>query len=691
MNRFNTHINLKNLTSGLFLILVLLGNAFSQSVPFSKSAFPSDGNKLKEAKEFLKYGDHQYNFGNYELALENYLKANDFNPDNAELNFKIGVCYLKTMLRFKCLSYFEHAFQLNRTVDKDIHLMLGRGFHLNADFDAAINEYKAHLLILSSEEKSAETAEINKYIKECESGKIFKDKEPRAFVDNMGLVINSTYNDHSPLITADESKLVFTSTRENGHKIGIDGQYDEDIYISLKVGKKWTTPESMGEPINTQFNDATVGLSPDGQQLLIYNGNRGNGDIQLCWLDGDEWNYPKNLPKEINSEYKETAACFSPDGNTLYFVSDRPGGYGGSDIYKSTLNKKGRWGEAVNLGSTVNSPYNEETVFMHPDGRTLYFSSEGHNSTGGFDIFVTRLQDDGSWTEPENLGYPVNSPDDDLCFVISANGRRGYCSSVRPDSYGGFDIYQMTFLGPEKPLMLSNEDNLIAASTSPVSNMVMEESIELKTIRLTIVKGFVRELGTEKPVAAQIDIVDNDKNEVIFTSKTNSSSGKFLVSLPSGKNYGLIVNANDYLFHSENFDIPAATEYQEIEKNIELESMKKDAKIVLKNVFFETGSATLKPTSYAELGRLTQLLNENPKLKIEISGHTDNQGSQSVNLKLSEDRAKAVVDFLISEGISSERLEYKGYGYEQPIADNSTPEGRSMNRRVEFKVLNNSR
>ena len=673
----------------LSIFICIVNYNYSQSIPFSKEEFTQDRKLLKDAINDIKDGDYEYELEYYYLALNFYLRANEFNPENAELNYKIGNCYLKTASRYKCLSFFEKAFRLNRDITPDIHLKLGRGFHLNMEFDAAINEYKAYLSVNSKELDQPLIETVNKLIGECEKGKQLTLKEQRAFIDNLGLDINSAYHDHSPLITADESNMIFTSTRDNGNRIGDDGHFDEDIYISYKEGKKWTIPVPMSGPVNTQFNDATVGLSPDGQKLLIYNGNKGNGDIQICLLNGDKWNYPKNLPNEINSDYKETAACISPDGMSLYFISDRPGGFGGSDIYVSHITKKGKWGKAVNLGGVINSVFNEETVFMHPDGRTLYFSSEGHNTSGGYDVFVSYLKSDNTWTAPENMGYPVNSPDDDLCFVVSANGRRGYCSSVRPDSYGGFDIYQMTFLGPEKPLILSNEDDLIAVRNSPVSNMVLEESVELKTIRLTIVKGFVKESGSGKPVEARIDIVDNEKNEVIFTSTTNSSTGKFLVSLPSGKNYGLIVNADDYLFHSENFNIPQATEYQEIEKDITLNSMKKDAKIVLKNVFFETGSAKLKPTSYAELGRLTILLGENPDLKIEISGHTDNKGSEIVNKRLSENRAKAVVDFLISEGVSSDRLEYKGYAFYQPIADNSTKEGRSKNRRVEFKVLQN--
>lgn len=675
--------------SFLIAFLLTVSVALAQDVPFELASFQFDKQKYKTAMGYLQDGESALTQEDYFNALSLFLNAYDLNPNFSTLNFYIGLCYVNTADRYRCLPYFEKAFQLNRDVDPDIHLMLARGLQLNYKFDMAINEYKAHLGILNPKQHEEQKDQINKYIYECQIGKELMAKPTNAFVDDIGDVINTKFYEHSPLISADESMMIFTSTRENGRNTIEDGQYDEDIYISTRTGKEWTRPENIGEPVNTQFNDATVGLSPDGQKLLIYNGNKGNGDIQECWLEGDDWNYPKNLPREINSEYKESSACFSPDGNKLYFVSDRPEGYGGLDIYVVQKNLKGKWSEPQNLGSLINSAYDEEAVFIHPDGRKMYFSSKGHSTMGGYDIFVSYLNDNNEWSEPENLGYPVNSPDDDLCFVISANGRHGYFSSVRSEGEGGLDIFRATFLGPDKPLTLCNEDNLIAVRTKPVAENVMEESVELKTIRLTIVKGLVTDAFTQQPVSAQIDIVDNNTSEVIFTSQTNSATGKFLVTLPSGKNYGLTVKADGYLFHSENFDIPPATEYQEIEKAIELSNLKKDAKIVLNNVFFETGSAKLKPTSYAELGRLTLLLNENTNLRIEISGHTDNKGSQSANQKLSEARAKAVVDFLIAEGIPSERLSYVGYAFDQPIADNNTEEGRAKNRRVEFKILEN--
>lgn len=675
----------------LYMIIVAVAccaSAFCQDIPFDKNYFQNQKDAFKEANGNLKDGEMYFGRGYYYEALQYYLEAQKFNPNYSQLNYRIGVCYMNLRMRYRCIDYFEKAYQLRRDVAPDIHLMLARGYHLNGQYDKAIGEYKAHIALLTPMEAPEMKPLLEKYIAECECGKQLMETPARAFVDNAGSVLNSRYNDHSPLISADESMMIFTSTRTNGRNVDpADGQYDEDIYVSYNENKNWQVPEEIGEPINTKYNDATVGLFPDGQQLLIFDNNKGNGDIEQCSLKGTKWEYPKAMPKPINSDARETSACFSPDGRSIYFVSDRPGGFGGSDIYVCSRTAKDKWGEAVNLGPIINTQYDEESVFMHPDGRTLYFSSTGHNTMGGYDIFMSQRDDNGNWSEPVNLGYPINSPEDDLCFVISANGRHGYCSSVRPEGSGGLDIYRMTFLGPEKPYTLSCEDNLISARSQPVSDMVMEASVELVTIRLTIVKGTVRDAISNEPVSATIDIVDNEKNEVIFTSQTNSATGKFLVSLPSGKNYGLMVRADNYLFHSENFDIPAATEYQEIDKDIALNNIKKDVKIILKNVFFETGSAKLKPTSYAELGRLTKLLSDMPAMRIEISGHTDNQGSKATNQRLSEARAKSVVDFLISEGVDASRLEYKGYAFDQPVADNATKEGRAMNRRVEFKVL----
>ncbi len=342
---------------------------------------------------------------------------------------------------------------------------------------------------------------------------------------------------------------------------------------------------------------------------------------------------------------------------------------------------------AINVGEPINTKYGEEGVFLVPDGKTLYFSSRGHTTMGGYDVFKTTY-DNGKWSEPENLGYPVNGPDDDVYFVMSGSGRRGYYASAKGGGFGEKDLYMITFLGPEKPFEISNEDNLLAGVTEPVKSVHAAGTVEIASNPLTILKGTITDAKTKKPLEASIELVDNSKNQVIATFKSNSVTGKYTVMLPSGKNYGIAVKATDYLFHSENVDIPLSTGYQEIIKDIELQSISVGSKIVLRNIFFDFDKATLRPESTNELERLTKLLNDIPTLKIEISSHTDSRGSDDYNMRLSQSRSESVVKYLIEQKkIAKDRLVAKGYGETKPIDTNDTDEGRQQNRRSEFEIL----
>jgi outer membrane protein OmpA-like peptidoglycan-associated protein len=351
----------------------------------------------------------------------------------------------------------------------------------------------------------------------------------------------------------------------------------------------------------------------------------------------------------------------------------------------SKVNDKGKWESAVNVGPVLNTEYDEEAVFMLPDGKTMYFSSKGHNSSGGYDIFKTTLNN-GVWSKPENLGYPVNSPDNDVFFQLAANGVHAYYSTANNGGYGGQDIYRITLLGPEKQPAMLNEDNLLASVAAPVSDFKAEK-IAVAGPKMTVLKGIVRDDKTKAPLEGTIELIDNTLNEVIATFKSNSTTGKYLVSLPSGKNYGIAVKKEGYLFHSENFDLPASADYQEVEKNIDLKKVEIGQTIVLKNIFFDFDKATIRPESANELDRLIKLLTENPTLKIELGSHTDSKGSDDYNQKLSQSRSQSVVTYLIGKGISSDRLVAKGYGETMPVATNDTDAGRQENRRTEFKIL----
>jgi outer membrane protein OmpA-like peptidoglycan-associated protein len=671
--------------------LVWLSTGWAQSVEFTKDNFKGDKDGLKEAKRNISDGDDFYRRGEvwYKSAIDPYLKANAFNPNNALLNFRIGKSYFNTSFKTKAQPYLEKALKLDPNVDPQIHYLLGRAYHLNMEWDKAVEEYNKFLSILKGDELELLGEDVKKKIQECANGKELVKHPVRVFIDNTGPEINTKYPEYGAVISADESVMIFTSRRDNTTGGQIDmgiNEYFEDIYISNKKDGKWSVGVNIGPPINTPGHDATAGLSPDGQTLYIYIDNKGDGNIYECNLKGATWTKPDKMNKYIDTDAHETTASLSFDERTLFFVSNRKGGFGDRDIYMSKKEEKNRWGKAVNVGSPINTQYGEEGVFIHPDGKTMYFSSQGHNTMGGYDIFKSTLVN-GLWTEPVNLGYPINTPDDDVFFAISASGKHGYYSSFNASGYGEKDIYMITFLGDEKPMVLNNEDNLLASAAEPVKERVIAPPVTITAAQITILKGVITDEKTGLPLEGAIELVDNEKNEVIANFNSNSTTGKYLVSLPSGKNYGIAVKAEGYLFHSENFTIPASAQYQEITKDIALKKFDVGTKIVLKNIFFDFDKATLRKESTNELERLTKLLADMPSLKIEISGHTDNKGNANYNQTLSEARAKSVVDYLVSKGIAADRLTFKGYGLTQPMAANDTEENRQLNRRTEFKII----
>jgi outer membrane protein OmpA-like peptidoglycan-associated protein/tetratricopeptide (TPR) repeat protein len=676
------------------LALIITANIFAQNIEFTKDNFKDNKDGLKEAKNNIEKGDELFALATvfYKQALDPfYLSAQKFNPNNALLNYKIGKCYLYSNYKLKSIPFLEKALQLNPAVDPQIHYLLGKAYHLNMEWDKAIKSFQTFQQTLKGEELTLMMGEVNVHISQCLTGKEMVKNPVRVFIDNVGAEINSQFPDYGPVISADESVMLFTSRRTNSTGGKIDPEINEnfeDIYISTRKDGKWSPAINMGSPINTDNHDANSGLSADGQKFLIYIGNN-NGDLYESELKGDKWSKPDHMIKNINTSYHESSACYSPDGKSVYFVTDKPdGGLGDRDIYISNKDEKGKWGKAINLGPTINTQYGEEGVFIHPDGKTLYFSSQGHKSMGGYDIFKSVLNTETKvWSEPENIGYPVNTPDDDVFFVTSASGKHGYYASFNATGYGEKDIYMVTFLGLEKPMIQNNEDNLLASQAAPVKETVIAPVLAIKEAQLTILKGVITDYLTKQPLEATIEIVDNLKNEVIASFTSNSSTGKYLVSLPAGRNYGIAVKKENYLFHSENFDIPNTAAYQEVVKDVALKNIAVGSKIILKNIFFDFDKATLRPESTNELERLTKLLNDVPTLKIEISGHTDSKGADEYNKSLSNNRAKAVLDYLVKAGISAGRLTSVGFGEEQPIATNDTDEGRQLNRRTEFKIL----
>ena len=690
-------------SASLLTGFLLLGGSLAraQNIPFTKEKFTIDKDGLKLAQRELASGDHEFSAdpARFGAALPHYLRAQKFNPNNASLNAKIGECYLHSSTKQAALEYLQKSQQLDATAEPRLHYLLARALHLAGQWDAAIKEYELARPVAAeatSDDVAVTTDDLARRVRECHRGQQMQAHPVRVQLENAGPAINSTMSDYAPLISADESVLLLTSRRLGSTGGQLDSEGDgmlEDIYQSDWNGTAWGPSRNLGAPINTTHHDATVGLSADGQRLLVYLEDN-EGDIYESNLIGNTWSKPKSLGSRLNTRYKESSACYSPDGKYVYFVSDRPdGNRGGRDIYRLELDART---PAENLGQVINSPYDEEGVFMHPDGKTLYFSSQGHDSMGGYDIFKSTLNDKGQWSEPENLGWPINTPDDDAYFVLSASGQHGYYSSDQPGGLGGKDIYRVTFLGPEpvlahdtapakrptlakakpapakKALTKAPAKGLAARANAPVAKAkpvpappakpalvtvpAAPAPIAAASTRVTILKGSITDAVSKQPLAATIEVFDNQKNIVVGVFQANAATGRYLISLPSGVNYGVAVRQPGYLLHSENFNLPADAAFAEIQQDVALARPRPGTTVELRNIFFAPAQADLRPESAPELARLQRLLTEQPALRLELSGQTDALTDAAASPDLSQQRAEAVLAYLTSHGISRSRL-----------------------------------
>ncbi|MBA3681676.1 MAG: OmpA family protein [Bacteroidetes bacterium] len=615
--------------------------------------------------------------GAYAEVLPVFLNLYKQDPTNMNLAFKIGMCYQSARRdRAKALPYFNKAvtsvsndYKGSSHKEKNAPLIaykyLGDAYHWNYDFDKAIVAYRKYISVMEQNNATdkALLSETTRKIEMCNTGKRLVATPIKIKIQNLSNTVNSPYADYSAIFSADQNTLFFTSRRpqSTGGEKDNEGNYMEDIYMSSKTKTGWSAAQSIGAPINTEWHEATVGVSPDAQMILIYKDDMGDGNIYSTSLDGDTWSKPVKLNENINTKHWEPSAFISADGNSLYFASNKPGGFGGLDLYMSKRGSDGDWDKAVNLGAGINTPYDEDAPSIHPDGVTLSFSSNGHNTMGGFDIFSSLLSYEGIWSEPVNVGYPINTTDDDIFYMVSPNGKTAYFSSFREDGLGEKDNYMATFL-------------------------------DKKETPLTLIQGTVNDEAGMPAKKVMITVTDNETEAIVGVYKANAKTGQFLFILTPGKNYNITYQAENHLFYSENIEIPKQSSYYEFKKSVKLHPIVVGSKITLNNIFFDFDKATLRPLSNVELKNLVLLMKSNPNMKVEISGHTDSKGDDAYNLKLSEERAQAVVNRLIEKEISTTRMKAKGYGETQPVAPNTKPngsddpEGRQLNRRVELKI-----
>ena len=473
-------------------------------------------------------------------------------------------------------------------------------------------------------------------------------------------VINAFATQYFPVLTADQKQLFYT------RRLGLGGNDDEDIVVSSKdESGNWTAPRSIAENINSANNEGTCTISADGRKLIFTSclGRRGYGSCDLFQSirEGDEWTVPVNLGSNINSAAWESQPALSADGRTLYFVSNRPGGFGMRDIYVSYFQEDETWSKAQNLGPQINTPLDEVSPFIHANGQTLYFASDGHVGFGGYDIFYTEKKEK-LWTRPENLGAPVNNFEDQLSLFITSDGKRGYYSHEEEVRSRVFSSRLFMFDIPDA-LQIQNKS--------------------------LVVRGKITDKLDRKPLGARIELRDVESNELVSVFNSDPVSGDYLSVIAEGSRYALYVEKEGYLFQSKAFDYKTEVNLEPIEIDFLLEKATKGARITLDNIFFEFDSYDLSSESFTELEKIAQFIRKYPEMKIEIAGHTDNIGNAQYNKTLSENRARSVYNMLINNGIERSKLSFKGYGSEQPSVSNDTEANRSKNRRIEFTIISN--
>jgi outer membrane protein OmpA-like peptidoglycan-associated protein len=822
--------------SALFLISVFISTfLFSQENPkIDKKTFFSSTLEIEKAKKDFKIAERHYanGIGTYDEALKHYLKLYGYNSNSPALNYKIGVCYLFTSNKKASLTYFLNS---PPEIAKDYYLLLGRSYQTNLKYDEAKEAYAKYNTSLSRWKRFDFRKDYNQLVSECDaSQEIMKEDSLPVFIINLGPVINSYYDDYGAYLPASDSNIYVTSKRpevEPRKKVS-RFKFKEQLLVSNNCIHQ---PSNYAIPIpklDFSNNTSLAGVDQNKKQIYFYKGGADWGRLFAATFNGKKWKV-KELKGKINHiAYKETSISIADDGTT-YFVTNRRGGEGGKDIWVCQQKREFKFSKPKNLGKTINTAFDEEGVFISHDGNTLYFSSKGRKGMGGFDVYKTEKKTDGNWSEPKNMGYPINSMADELFYHPTADTMVALISTIRDNSYGGLDIYKIQF-DPRIPFKLigsvtdvengttlpaivtiyegklqipiktatvdslagiymhnfedsgryviqvdyegyksvteeiacpetkfativqdfkleklkhpftligkvsdiDNENPLLASLTfkqvgvdsimgrvvtidstgkysitfddkydmildvaaegyfsaqEPINatnemNPIISKNIQLKKSKIDYtLTGRITQENGQDPVHAALSFYRPGETEPFTIVVSDSTEGKYQSIVDQPGPFLIEVEAPGYFFLNETFQFNDGQTF--VAKNFVLKKMETGVKIVIENILFNSGKATLVASSFPELDKLANLLLTNPKVRIEVSGHTDNVGSASVNKKISKERALTVRNYLISRGVEEDRVEYQGYGFDQPIASNDTPEGKAQNRRVEIKIL----
>lgn len=689
----------------------------------------------KEAAKAYRKGMHRFKQYDYLRSLPHLKSAANLGPSMAKYHFAVGKCLYYAWKERESLPYLQRAWAIDHNVDPEIHYFLGRTLHLNGDFTQAIDHYREDLRNYESENDANYQATLLR-IKQCETAIKLSDSDYKDYeVDNMGEFVNSGWPDYAATFAADYNYMLFTSRRPAKDADAARSRYlpedvNEEVFSSHYENGTWAQTQRFRKPIHVFNHDASVSLSEDGQTMVYYQG-RNYGDIYVSRQEEEgKWSKRTSIGPTINTDkYQEPSVFIADDGGTILFVSSKPGGQGGLDIYMAPSAGNGAWGEGDNLGSAINTAYDEDAPFLSENGKVLYFASNGPTSMGGYDIFKCEKQPNGSWGTPVNLGPGINSPGDDIYFYPRRDGQGFFLSSDRPGGLGDMDLYYAHVADIDKPGPLttalggtvvdrqSNEPvNASVTLTDPVTGETVVEMVSKadQTFSFTLPKagknydlkvkvdapaanptgvipgnyiaGTLKDAENKMPLSGTIRVVDNNTGTVLNTVSTDPSNGFFMVSVPGKGNYSLQANSPAYESADEKmmFTGMVPDKY----KNIDLMLRRgPEADFTLKGQNFASTQWNLLPQGRTEMDKVVALMKKNGNVKLSIVGHTDDLGGAEYNLDLSRKRAEAVKQYLVDHGIAADRMVTQGMGQTQPLNDNGDDGKRAMNRRVELYII----
>ncbi|WP_139926036.1 OmpA family protein [Hymenobacter sp. DG01] len=620
----------------------------------------------QSTRKQLKTANKFFNQENYRASIPYFEQVLAKEPNNAQALFRAGIAYM-SFDKEKASDYIYKAQRLKKNVSKDVEYWLGRVDHLNYNFDEAISHFQAYNATLKS--KDTRKKELAQLIQHSKNAKVQFNSPKDIFVKNLGPTINTQYSEHSPVISSDDKLLLFTSRGENvtgagnadgkkGGNLASDGEYFEDIFEAKRIDdENWEKPRSLSGVLNGKGHDASIQVFDNDTKMLMYRQDE-NGDFFYTEKSGGDWTAPKKLNGNINSKAYEGDAYITPDGLTIYFSTAKYSEEGTLDIYYSTRQPGGDWGPAKSIGNAINTVYDDDSPYLSKDGKTLYFSSRGHNTMGGYDIFKSEWDSVGNkWGRPENMGYPINTPDDDSYYRLSPDGSYAYLSSYRIGGYGEKDIYTINYIKNAiiRGRVLSQRDSTVIPGVELVFS------------------------GTQA-----------DKTALSYRDVTKPETGDYQVNVLSGRSYQVAVSKDGKNIETQEFAVPISTnDSTVIEKDFYVPYVDTSGTqfAQFKKIYFDTDKYKLRPESITELNNISRILKANPGVNISIEGHCDSRNTDEYNMVLGQNRSDAAYNYLKKSGIAETRMVTVSYGERRPAAANDSPENMQLNRRVEFRVI----